>query len=292
MKNGSIWSFTYFQGKDARDLLHRISTLNVRSLEPGTGSLGFILNPQAKIEAYFYLWCLEEGLFAFEIESRGEQDGLQALKKVVDRYTFAEDAVFGETLTREMPAGHAPGRLLDPRESNEKLWSVKRSGESWLCTHDSREFGKLWVTTWGQAVGESIPNGDILRIQQTFPIVGAELTLERSQPLELGLQFGIHDQKGCYPGQEVIEKIVALGSPARKLAGFRIEGSLASGKSLEEFHPKSLTFPHGEVTSAHYDGRAWDALALLRKTGWSETANFSIPEEPGLRIFKRGVPHA
>ena len=45
---------------------------------------------------------------------------------------------------------------------------------------------------------------------------------ESAVPLEIGLRTAIADNKGCYPGQEVIEKIVALGSPAKRLV--RIEG--------------------------------------------------------------------
>jgi folate-binding Fe-S cluster repair protein YgfZ len=42
----------------------------------------------------------------------------------------------------------------------------------------------------------------------------------------VNLSHAIADQKGCYPGQEVIEKIIALGSPARRLCRIRSESPL------------------------------------------------------------------
>ncbi len=57
------------------------------------------------------------------------------------------------------------------------------------------------------------------RILALRPEVGFEFLLNgETNPLEVNLQSAISDQKGCYPGQEVIEKIISLGSPAKKLA--------------------------------------------------------------------------
>jgi folate-binding protein YgfZ len=67
------------------------------------------------------------------------------------------------------------------------------------------------------------------RILSLTPKFGSEFkSNEEINPLEVNLRSAIHDQKGCYPGQEVIEKIISLGSPARKLCLF--EGTLTHPK--------------------------------------------------------------
>ena len=50
-------------------------------------------------------------------------------------------------------------------------------------------------------------------------------------PLDVGLA-GISEQKGCYPGQEVIERTIALGKPARAL--IRLRAVLPAGAGGEE----------------------------------------------------------
>ena len=50
------------------------------------------------------------------------------------------------------------------------------------------------------------------RVLALCPRVDHELVFD-ANPLELGLRAAIADNKGCYPGQEVIEKIISLGSP-------------------------------------------------------------------------------
>ncbi|NDG86203.1 MAG: hypothetical protein EBX52_14335, partial [Proteobacteria bacterium] len=71
---------------------------------------------------------------------------------------------------------------------------------------------------------EALPESDetrtseLERVLSLTPKQGNEFELDgKTNPLEVNLRHAISDQKGCYPGQEVIEKIIAIGSPARKL---------------------------------------------------------------------------
>lgn len=52
-------------------------------------------------------------------------------------------------------------------------------------------------------------------------------------------------QKGCYLGQEVVERIRALGAPARLLVGLTLDGKVAPGATLTH-EGKTV----GRVTSA------------------------------------------
>src|SRR5690606_34194147 len=103
-----------------------------------------------------------------------------------------------------------------------------------VCHHGESDFGRAWLSAWGPeaalkawigAIGPTEPFDsraiERMRIENLRPRAGREIT-ETFNPLEVGLKDSIADSKGCYPGQEVIEKIIALGSPARRLA--RIDG--------------------------------------------------------------------
>jgi folate-binding protein YgfZ len=55
------------------------------------------------------------------------------------------------------------------------------------------------------------------RMETLRPWYSVELTPD-VMPLEVGLLDGITQGKGCYPGQEVIERILTQGAPPRRLA--------------------------------------------------------------------------
>lgn len=72
-------------GPDARDFLHRLSTVDARGLEPGQGKPGFFLNPQGKIRAYFNLWCYGAEEFAFEFAAGETGRWKQELLALIDQ---------------------------------------------------------------------------------------------------------------------------------------------------------------------------------------------------------------
>ena len=96
------------------------------------------------------------------------------------------------------------------------------------------------------------------RILSRVPKTGNEfLNNGETNPLEVNLLFAIHDQKGCYPGQEVVEKIISIGSPAKHLCLVKCTSDLMPGK---DSLPLELNV--GKLTSFE----APFGLAILRKT--------------------------
>lgn len=145
------------KGKDAIDLLHRISSVDLKKPRFGLEQTGLILNPQGKILSFFTINQVNENDALVEFED--------AFLDLLDQYTFSE------------------------KYEIEKLSVVETT---------------------------SLSEKD--RILSLTPKQGNEFTADGSiNPLEINLRAAIHDQKGCYPGQEVIEKIISLGSPARRL---------------------------------------------------------------------------
>ena len=67
------------KGPDARDFLHRLTTVNVQAMEPGDFRAGFFLNPQGKIRAAFRLACRADDSFYLEVEGGGQDAWKDAL---------------------------------------------------------------------------------------------------------------------------------------------------------------------------------------------------------------------
>lgn len=63
------------------------------------------------------------------------------------------------------------------------------------------------------------------RIAAGVPRIGVD-TDERAIPNELGVLGGaVHMNKGCYPGQETVGRVQALGRPPRRLIRLHLDGS-------------------------------------------------------------------
>jgi folate-binding protein YgfZ len=214
---GFLWTARRLSGPDARDFLHRLTTVDTRRLEPGSqAGWGFILTATGKVRAAFQIACTgpEEFLLEYDAGPEGEWD--RALVEAIDQYTFAEK----QQLSSPLP------------ESCLWIFGDSPSGLQAIA-HGARDFGRPWCTAWGSA--EQLA---AFRAQQPGARLAAAADLEQWRteavrpwfsrelafdviPLELGLLDGIAQGKGCYPGQEVIERILTQGSPPRKLALLR-----------------------------------------------------------------------
>jgi folate-binding protein YgfZ len=80
------------------------------------------------------------------------------------------------------------------------------------------EKGKQFSVTW---IGEEAQN--ILRVEAGVPRYGIDFT-EENLLLEVGLDNAVSFTKGCYLGQEVVERIRSRGHVNKKLAGLLLNG--------------------------------------------------------------------
>ncbi|MBM4377979.1 MAG: folate-binding protein YgfZ [Deltaproteobacteria bacterium] len=75
---------------------------------------------------------------------------------------------------------------------------------------------------------------ETLRVEAGVGRMGADMD-EVTIPLEANLERGIHYQKGCYLGQEVIARVTFRGQVNKKLSGLRFTGALpARGTELRK----------------------------------------------------------
>ena len=204
------------------------------------------------------------------------------LLTLIDQYTF------GEKITLSDPTSELDSRwfFMDEESAFYSSLGIQefKSGETMaiddeirLCHHGKIDFGKTWITAWGRSTRleqwidrlslkpDLVPFSHLetWRTLSLRPRVDAELT-ESVTPLEIGLRDSIADQKGCYPGQEVIEKIIALGSPPRRLARIDGEGKPPRpGELILNFAEPAIEI--GQVTTSVSCEGKFSALGLLKK---------------------------
>lgn len=118
-------------------------------------------------------------------------------------------------------------------------------------------FGERYQIEKTNSFDIQIGLSEIDRIQSMIPKFGQEfLPNGETNPLEINLSNAIHDQKGCYPGQEVIEKIISMGSSPKKLCLVQL--------MEKNLHPDKipLDLDYGKLTSFEFPF----GLAIVRKT--------------------------
>lgn len=282
------WRRIEVTGADAQDLLHRVTSADVRGLGLGRGIPAFFLTPQGKIRVYFTLWSLGPGEYALELDAGRDGRWQSALLTAIDQYTFAEKISVKpssgfESLWIFFESDDELGRILQGLGAETpgcaEFGTLPLPGGGRIFHHGNRDFGKGWLTLWTpegelnslsdrlRAVGTEVALDTIegWRIHALRPRVDHELT-DAALPLEIGLADGISSNKGCYPGQEVIEKILSLGEPPRRLV--LIEGELPApdrGTAVLAAGLESRS-EIGHVTSVIQEAGRFVALAVIRKT--------------------------
>jgi folate-binding protein YgfZ len=235
-------------GKDRTRWLNGMISNNVRDLPPGRGVYGFVLNAQGHILGDLYVWNRGESLMA-DIEAFQEQSLLALLKRyiIMDKVEFEKQqdrlAVLGlagpaaEQALRQMgidiPALE-PLQLADPAWRGQPI-TVAR-GDNPLVPHF-----ELWAQPGivGQLREAAASSGarpvgaealETRRIVSGTPRYGRDIR-ERDLPQETGQARALSYTKGCYIGQEIVERIRARGRVHRMFTGFRLDAEGASSGS-------------------------------------------------------------
>jgi aminomethyltransferase len=86
---------------------------------------------------------------------------------------------------------------------------------------------------------------ELFRIAAGVPVYGQDIR-ERDLPQETEQNRALHFTKGCYIGQEIVERIRARGSVHRKFSGFRVERGVPAPGAKVLVDGKEV----GEITSA------------------------------------------
>jgi folate-binding protein YgfZ len=104
----------------------------------------------------------------------------------------------------------------------------------------------------------------LLRIAAGIPRYGQDIR-ERDLPQETEQERALNFSKGCYIGQEIVERIRSRGSVHRKFTGFEVGGPLPAPGMKIQADGKEL----GEITSAASlplaDGERPVALGYVRR---------------------------
>ncbi|HEY6939139.1 MAG TPA: glycine cleavage T C-terminal barrel domain-containing protein [Terriglobales bacterium] len=280
-------------GRDRVRWLNGMISNNVRDLQPGNGVYAFVLNPQGHILGDLYIYNHGDD-FVLETDA-GQADKLYShLKRfiIMDQVEFkpAQDWAAmglqgpkaGEILRA---AGIEPPALEPMQLSDVKLGAtpatlvrsdhpLSTNYEFWLTSDQAPAFWDVLVKAGATPTGAEAV--ELARIAAGIPRYGQDIR-ERDLPQETGQMRALSFTKGCYIGQEIVERIRARGSLHRGFAGFRMmEGPLPAPGSKVQAAGKDV----GEITSAamlpSQEGEIAVALGYVRKEAGAPGATVEI----------------
>ncbi len=257
------------RGQDRVSFLHNMLSNDVKCLAPGQGVYATLLDIKGHILADLRVYCeAERILVETDADLRGKT--MQAL----DRYIIMDDVsleplrwfglgvqgprsaeLIAKSLNTAVSALAEFGHLYS---SGQGLHIVRATStgeegyEVWVSLDDGVERARaLWQTVMAEATPfAASPCGiealEVLRIEAGIPRYGVDFG-EDTLPLEAGLLNALSFTKGCYPGQEIVERARSRGHVNWKLVGV-----VLGGESPPQAGEKMIAEGRevGEVTSA------------------------------------------
>jgi folate-binding protein YgfZ len=159
-----------------------------------------------------------------------------------------------------------------------------------LC-HVSASAAAAWWETCldvGGALAVGYEAFDVLRIESGVPWHGRDVTAE-TLALEAPYEAAISFRKGCYLGQEVMERVSARGHVNRKLVGLEVAGDVAPAAGTRL---RAGDRDVGWITSA---ARSWRfgsvlALAYVRREHLEAGTTLVVGDGPGTSATVRALP--
>jgi folate-binding protein YgfZ len=244
-------------GNDRTRWLHNMVTNNIRDLVRNHGNYNFVLNAQGRILGDLYVFNRGDN-FLIETDRTQVETLLTSMKRfiIMDKVEMAESpamvalGVCGPNADQVLIAAGIDIAAIEPLElrdvttSGIKLELVRGPQtkqlwyEIWCEPASARTIWDLLARSGAQPVGAQAL--DWWRILQGIPQFGQDIR-DRDLPHETGQVQALNFNKGCYIGQEIVERIRSRGQVHRQFTGFEFSGELpqpgkfeAEGKVLAE----------------------------------------------------------
>jgi folate-binding protein YgfZ len=249
-------------GRDRTRWLNGMVSNNIRDLAAGNGVYAFVLTPQGHIQADVYAFNRGESLLV-ETDRAQSETLLRIFRKyiIMDKVEIED---LNEKITVVGITGPKCGEALASLGLSTDLGTLQLADVNWnggivvtLMRGDNPSFPnyELWVpreyadSIWNAllqagAVEVHEQTLEIFRILCGIPKVGKD-TREKTLPQETGQERALNFNKGCYIGQEIVERIRARGAVHRAFVGFEVEGNVPAAGTKIQSEGKEV----GEITS-------------------------------------------
>jgi folate-binding protein YgfZ len=261
-------------GRDRVRWLNGMVTNNVRDLPVGQGNYSFLLSAQGHIQGDLYVYNRGEDFLATTEAAQFEK-----VVKVLQKYIIMDQVeltglrdqlsalgIQGPQARKTMLGAGLSAGLKDELPKEMELREVNWRGRTLSVTRmpaAHHELYEVWVppeeasSVWDSLIAAgAVPVGteavEMFRVIAGAPRYGVDIR-ERDLPQETAQMQALNFAKGCYIGQEIVERIRSRGNVHRTFTGFTVEGTTplpgakihGAGKEIGEI-TTALPVPAGE----------------------------------------------
>lgn len=294
-------------GSDRVSWLQGMVSNDVRKLTPGNGMYAAVLDVNGKILADLRVLCAEESFILLiweplkdkivahlnrylvaddvEIEDSSEQYGMISIQGphallLLSAIAPHQDAPVHMNSHAPLRIGERDVRVIRSTHTGEEGFdlSIERQDAAAIAEELERA-GAALSCRWAGLQAE-----EILRVEAGLPRYGIDMG-EDNLLLETGLDQAVSFQKGCYLGQEVIERVHSRGHVNKKLAGIFLDGQSPARRGDKIVSSEKEI---GAVTSSVFSPKLNRVIALgYLHRDYSQPATSVRVETDGLEL--RGV---
>jgi tRNA-modifying protein YgfZ len=244
------------RGRDRARLLHAITSNEVKKMAPGDSCYAFLLNPQGRIQADLHLLSVADH-FLIDTDPGLREKVLQHIRRyiIADQVEMEDISAASAALGVEGPA--AADLKLEPGDYTVAPFTV--TGQPGFRIYCKLE-NKAAIVAQLEALGAkpaSEEDARLVRIETGKPLYGEDIR-DTTLPQETQQMHAISFTKGCYLGQEIVERIRAQGRVNKKLERLELDGvePPAPGTKLQ------IGGREAEITSAIYSPHFGKVIAL------------------------------
>jgi glycine cleavage system T protein len=306
---GGLFDFSFrakfaVKGADRTSFLHNMLSNDVKGLAAGQGTYACLLDVKGHIIADLRVYCTPEVLLVDT-----DADLREKTIETLDRFIVMDEVeleplnlfavAFQGPRSRQLAETVLNLHLSPDEEFRHVMASYAGSSVRVVRASSTGDEGyEVWAeaeileTLWGAALRRAVPLGmrpcgteslETLRIEAGIPRYGSELD-EETIPLEAGLLNALSFNKGCYLGQEIIERARSRGHVNWKLVGLVVASSAVPAAGERLFTVGDDKRHLGEITSAGFSPTLGQMLALayVRRE----------VSEPGARLVLASGAHA
>ena len=277
LRNAAAWLDLSSRGKikltgeDRARLLHAMTTNHIQQLTPGAGCYAFFLNDKGRILSDANILCRPD-YFLLDLEPEAREKIYQHL----DHFIIADDvtledatselatiAVEGPKAAEVLPAAGAP---IPETEYSTSEWGSRVVAR--LNSTGSLGFfifvplaEKSELVAQIEAAGAVAADAEafrVVRLEHGKPRFGEDIS-ERFLAQEANQPHALHFSKGCYLGQEIVERVRSRGQIHRVLMPLVLDSKTPPepGAKLQTRDTKDA-----EITSAAYSPALDKVVAL------------------------------
>lgn len=272
-------AFLRITGTDATRWLNGMVTNSIQSLKPGEGNYNFLLNAQGRIQGDCTIYREAGDTARFLLGTSIDQ--IVSIQTLLDRFIIMDDVELSRSFEQEeslvFTGRDAPlllSKLGLPELGPMRMVQASTAeGDVLLLAGSARQFPAFELRASADVIGKFVEkaaaNGarpittedrEALRIISGEPRFGVDIR-DRDLPQETNQPHALHFAKGCYLGQEIVERIRSRGQVHRVFTPFLLQGTLPELPTQLEVAGK----PAGEITSAVQVGGQIFALGYARR---------------------------